>query len=235
MNVERMTQRVQEALNAAYTRALSEHHTQTSPEHLLAAILDQTDGVAAPILQKAGIEPQAVEQRLQQALEALPRFQGANADQSHVTVAPALTRLFGKADDEAKSLGDDYVSVEHLLLALAADGGSAGKLLRELGLSREKLLTALREVRGNQRVTTQNPEGTYQSLERYGRDLTKAAQDGKLDPVIGRDEEIRRVIQVLSRRTKNNPVLIGEPGVGQDRDRRKGSRSGSCAATSPRG
>jgi ATP-dependent Clp protease ATP-binding subunit ClpB len=215
MNVERMTQRVQEALNAAYTRALSEHHTQTSPEHLLAAILDQTEGVAAPILEKAGLDPAAVDQRLGRALEALPRYQGASADQSQVTVSQALTRLLGRADDEAKSLNDDYVSVEHLLLAMTADGGGVAKLFRDFGLSREKLLAALREVRGNQRVTTQNPEGTYQSLERYGRDLTKAAQDGKLDPVIGRDDEIRRVIQVLSRRTKNNPVLIGEPGVGK--------------------
>ena len=215
MNVERMTQRVQEALNAAYTRAVSERHTQTTPEHLLAAILDQTDGVAGPILQKAGLDPQAVDRRAQAAVAALPRLQGTNADQSHVTVAPALTRLLGKADDEAKSLNDDYVSIEHVLLAMTADGGPVGKLFRELGLSREKLLTALREVRGNQRVTTQNPEGTYQSLERYGRDLTKAAEQGKLDPVIGRDDEIRRVVQVLSRRTKNNPVLIGEPGVGK--------------------
>ncbi|HEY0383828.1 MAG TPA: ATP-dependent chaperone ClpB [Candidatus Elarobacter sp.] len=215
MNVERMTQRVQEALNAAYTRAVSEHHTQTTPEHLLAAILDQTDGVAAPILQKAGLDAQTVEQRVQRAVAALPRLQGSNADQSHVTVAPALTRLLGKADDEAKSLNDDYVSVEHLLLAMTADAGAVGKLFRELGLTREKLLAALRDVRGNQRVTTQNPEGTYQSLERYGRDLTKAAEKGELDPVIGRDDEIRRVVQVLSRRTKNNPVLIGEPGVGK--------------------
>jgi ATP-dependent Clp protease ATP-binding subunit ClpB len=215
MNVERMTQRVQEALNAAYTRALSEHNTQTSPEHLLAAILDQTDGVAGPILEKAGLDSRAVEQRLQSAIAALPRYQGANADQSQVTVAPALSRLLGKADDEAKQLNDDYVSVEHLLLAMTSDSGAVGKLFRDLGLSREKLLAALREVRGNQRVTTQNPEGTYQSLERYGRDLTKAAEQGQLDPVIGRDEEIRRVIQVLSRRTKNNPVLIGEPGVGK--------------------
>jgi ATP-dependent Clp protease ATP-binding subunit ClpB len=215
MNVERMTQRVQEALNAAYTRAVSEHHTQTTPEHLLAAILDQTDGVAAPILQKAGLDPQTVDQRVQRAVAALPRLQGTNADQSHVTVAPALTRLLGKADDESKSLNDDYVSVEHLLLAMTADAGAVGKLFRELGLTREKLLAALRDVRGNQRVTTQNPEGTYQSLERYGRDLTKAAEKGELDPVIGRDDEIRRVVQVLSRRTKNNPVLIGEPGVGK--------------------
>jgi len=215
MNVDRMTQRVQEALNAAYTRALAEHNTQTSPEHLLAAILDQTDGIAGPVLEKAGLDPRAVEQRLAAALAALPRYQGAHADQSQVTVAPALSRLLGKADDEAKQLNDDYVSVEHLLLAMTADSGAIGKLFRELGLSREKLLAALRDVRGNQRVTTQNPEGTYQSLERYGRDLTKAAEQGKLDPVIGRDEEIRRVIQVLSRRTKNNPVLIGEPGVGK--------------------
>jgi ATP-dependent Clp protease ATP-binding subunit ClpB len=215
MNVERMTQRVQEALNAAYTRALSEHHTQTAPEHLLAAILDQTEGIAAPILEKAGLDPRTVDQRLQAALAALPRYQGANADQSQVTISPALSRLLAKADEEAKSLNDDYVSVEHLLLAMTSDSGAVGKLFRDLKLSREKLLAALRDVRGNQRVTTQNPEGTYQSLERYGRDLTKAAEQGKLDPVIGRDEEIRRVIQVLSRRTKNNPVLIGEPGVGK--------------------
>jgi ATP-dependent Clp protease ATP-binding subunit ClpB len=215
MNVERMTSRVQEALNAAYTRALSEHNTQTTPEHLLAAILDQSDGVAVPILQKAGLDPKAVEQQLQRAIGALPRYSGANADQSQVTVAPALTRLLSKADDEAKALSDDYVSVEHLLLAMTADAGAVGRIFRELGLTREKLLAALREVRGNQRVTTQNPEGTYQTLERYGRDLTRAAEKGELDPVIGRDEEIRRVIQVLSRRTKNNPVLIGEPGVGK--------------------
>jgi ATP-dependent Clp protease ATP-binding subunit ClpB len=215
MNQDRMTQRVQEALNAAYTRALSEHNTQTAPEHLLAAVLDQPDGVAGPVLQKAGLDPKTVEQQLTRAIAALPRFSGPNADLSQVTVSPGLTRLLATADDEAKQLNDDYVSVEHLLLAMTKDGGAVGKMFRDLGLTREKLLTALREVRGNQRVTTQNPEGTYQSLERYGRDLTKAAEAGKLDPVIGRDDEIRRVIQVLSRRTKNNPVLIGEPGVGK--------------------
>ena len=215
MNVERMTQRVQEALNAAYTRALSEHNTQTTPEHLLAAVLAQTDGVAAPILEKAGLDPRDIDQQTDRLIAALPRLQGASADQSQVTVSPGLSRLLAAADNEAKSLNDDYVSVEHVLLAMTSDSGAVGKLFRERGLSREKLLAALREVRGNQRVTTQNPEGTYQSLERYGRDLTKAAQAGQLDPVIGRDEEIRRVIQVLSRRTKNNPVLIGEPGVGK--------------------
>jgi ATP-dependent Clp protease ATP-binding subunit ClpB len=215
MNVERMTQRVQEALNAAYTRALTERSTQTNPEHLLAAILDQPDGVAVPILQKAGLDPATLDREVSRLIGALPRFSGSNSDTGTVTVAPALTRLLAKAEDESKALNDEYVSVEHLLLAMADDAGAVGGLFRRSGLSRDKLLAALREVRGNQRVTTQNPEGTYQSLERYGRDLTKAAQQGKLDPVIGRDDEIRRVVQVLSRRTKNNPVLIGEPGVGK--------------------
>jgi ATP-dependent Clp protease ATP-binding subunit ClpB len=215
MNVERMTQRVQEALNAAYTRALTERNTQTTPEHLLAAVLDQPEGIAAPILQKAGLDPATLRNNVDRAIGALPRLSGPNADQSTVSVAPALTRLLASAEQESKALNDEFVSVEHLLLAMAADTSGVGRLFRDAGLSREKLLGALREVRGNQRVTTQNPEGTYQTLERYGVDLTKAAAAAKLDPVIGRDEEIRRVVQVLSRRTKNNPVLIGEPGVGK--------------------
>jgi ATP-dependent Clp protease ATP-binding subunit ClpB len=213
MNAERMTQRVGEALNSAYTRALSERNTQTAPEHVLAALLEQRDGLAEPILSKAGADPQTLRRQVDQAIASLPRLSGTG-DQSP-TVAPSLSRLLTQADDEAKQLADEYVSVEHVLLALAADRGPAGKLLRDAGVTRDSLLNALREVRGNQRVTSQNPEGTYQSLERYGQDLTRAAELGKLDPVIGRDEEIRRVVQVLSRRTKNNPVLIGEPGVGK--------------------
>src|SRR5471030_118461 len=215
MDVERMTQRVQEALNTAYSRALSERNTQTTPEHLLAALLDQQDGIAAPILAKAGLGASTLAPRVDLAIGQLPRFSGANSDDIHVTVAPALTRLLNAAEDEAKKLGDEFVSVEHLVLAMTADAGAGGRIFREASLSHEKLLGALRDVRGNQRVTSQNPEGTYQTLERYGRDLTKAAEQGKLDPVIGRDDEIRRVVQVLSRRTKNNPVLIGEPGVGK--------------------
>jgi ATP-dependent Clp protease ATP-binding subunit ClpB len=188
MNVERMTQRVQEALNAAYSLALTEHATQTAPEHVLAALLDQSDGIAAPILQKAGVEPAVLEQPLARALAALPHFTGPNADQNQVTVAPSLTRLLAVADDEAKALNDEYVSVEHLLLAMTADGGGVGRIFRDAGLTRDRLLGSLRDVRGSQRVTSQNPEGTYQSLERYGRDLTREAQNGKLDPVIGRDE-----------------------------------------------
>ena len=210
-----MTERVQDALNAAYSKALSEHNPQTAPEHLLAALLEQDGGITPEIVREAGADPRALEQRVSEAIGQLPRLTGAGADSAHVTVSPELTRLFAQADSEAKQLQDDYISVEHLLLALAQSGGATGKLLRDSGLTRDKLLQALREVRGNQRVTTQNPEGTYKSLERYGRDLTQEAERGKLDPVIGRDEEIRRVIQVLSRRTKNNPVLIGDPGVGK--------------------
>ena len=214
MNADRMTQRVAEALNDAYSRALSERNTQTAPEHLLGALLAQPEGIAEPILSKAGVDPREVTARTDEAIGRLTRYSGSNSDQP-VTVAPALARLLSVADEEAKQLNDDYVSVEHLLLAMTRDTGAVGKLFRDAGLSREKLLAALRDVRGNQRVTSQNPEETYQSLERYGADLTKRAEQGKLDPVIGRDEEIRRVIQVLSRRTKNNPVLIGEPGVGK--------------------
>ena len=215
MDVNRMTERVQDALNAAYTRALQEHNTQTTTEHVLAALLDQDRGIAPDIIKAAGVDPKVVAARTDEAIGRLPRATGSNADQATVTVSPDLTRLLSQADSEAKQLQDDYVSVEHLLLALTQSTGGAGRVLRESGLSRDKLLSALRDVRGNQRVTTQNPEGTYKSLERYGRDLTQEAERGKLDPVIGRDDEIRRVIQVLSRRTKNNPVLIGEPGVGK--------------------
>ncbi len=215
MNADRMTERVQDALNSAYTKALNEHNPQTASEHLLAALLDQDGGITPEIVREAGGDPKALEQRVTQAIGQLPRLTGAGAESANVTVSPELTRLFSQADVEAKQLQDDYVSVEHLLLALAQSAGVVGKLLRDGGLTRDKLLQALREVRGNQRVTTQNPEGTYKSLERYGRDLTQEAERGKLDPVIGRDEEIRRIVQVLSRRTKNNPVLIGDPGVGK--------------------
>ncbi len=210
-----MTQRVQEALNAAYSLALAERNTQTTPEHVLVAVLQQQGGIAAPLLEKAGADPRPVEAAALQAVAALPRFSGPNADQQQVTASPSLSRLLSEADAAAKQLNDEYVSVEHLLLAMVDAGGPTARVLREAGLSREKLLSALKDVRGNQRVTSQNPESTYQSLERYGRDLTRDAEQGKLDPVIGRDDEIRRVVQVLSRRTKNNPVLIGEPGVGK--------------------
>lgn len=215
MNVERMTQRVQEALNDAYQRALRANNTQTTVEHLLAALLEQDNGIVPALLERAGVDPGTIDRRIQAATRDLPRFSGTNADQAQVTIAPQLSRVLSRADEIAKELQDDYVSVEHLLLAILDDSGPGARALREAGATRDRLLNALREVRGNQRVTSQNPEETYQSLERYGRDLTQEAERGKLDPVIGRDEEIRRVVQVLSRRTKNNPVLIGDPGVGK--------------------
>src|SRR5580704_3769276 len=215
MNVEKMTERVGDALNAAYTRALHEHNTQTTPEHMLAALLEQERGIAPDIVAKAGADPKALGRRVDEAIGALPRLSGAGADSAQVTLSPELARIMSAAENEAKALQDDYVSVEHVLLAMAQSSVGAGRLLRDAGLTKDKLLQALRDVRGNQRVTTKDPEGTYKSLERYGRDLTLEAERGKLDPVIGRDEEIRRIVQVLSRLTKNNPVLIGDPGVGK--------------------
>src|ERR1700722_14051422 len=215
MNVEKMTERVGDGLNAAYARALHEHNTQTTPEHMLAALLEQERGIAPDIVAKAGADPKALGRRVDEAIGALPRLSGAGADSAQVTLSPELARIMSAAENEAKALQDDYVSVEHVLLAMAQSSVGAGRLLRDAGLTKDKLLQALRDVRGNQRVTTKDPEGTYKSLERYGRDLTLEAERGKLDPVIGRDEEIRRIVQVLSRRTKNNPVLIGDPGVGK--------------------
>ncbi len=215
MNVEKMTERVADGLNAAYSRALHEHNTQTAPEHMLAALLDQERGIAPDILEKAGADPKAIQRRVDEAIGRLPRLSGAGADNAQVTLSPELARVMSVAENEAKALQDDYTSVEHVLLAMAQSSGEVSRIFREAGLTKDKLLAALRDVRGNQRVTTKDPEGTYKSLERYGRDLTLEAERGKLDPVIGRDEEIRRIVQVLSRRTKNNPVLIGDPGVGK--------------------
>ncbi len=215
MNVEKMTERVSDALNGAYTRALHEHNTQTTPEHMLAALLEQERGIAPDILAKAGADPKAIARAADAAIGKLPRLSGSNADSAQVTLSPELGRVMATAETEAQALQDDYTSVEHVLLAMSQASGAVGQLFREAGITRDKLLQALRDVRGNQRVTTKDPEGTYKSLERYGRDLTLEAERGKLDPVIGRDDEIRRIVQVLSRRTKNNPVLIGDPGVGK--------------------
>ena len=216
MDINRFTEKMQEALRAAQSMATRLNHQQLDAEHVLAALLEQGGGLAGAILAKTGIATDLLLQRVEHELGRLPKVTGAGggpADQVYVT--GRLNRLFVEAEDEAKRLKDEYVSVEHFLLALTDDKGAAGRILAQMGVTRERLTQALREVRGSQRVTTPTPETTYQSLERYGRDLTEAARQGKLDPVIGRDDEIRRVIQVLSRRTKNNPVLIGEPGVGK--------------------
>src|SRR6185437_432973 len=184
-------------------------------EDSLLALLEQEGGLAPSILLKADVPVEPLHRRVIQEIDKLPKVSGTAVRADQVYITDRLSKLFNVAEKEAKRLKDDYVSIEHLLLGVTEDQGAAGKLLREFGATRDRLMKALVEVRGNQRVTTQNPEATYESLQKYGRDLTDLASKGKLDPVIGRDEEIRRVIQVLSRRTKNNPVLIGEPGVGK--------------------
>jgi ATP-dependent Clp protease ATP-binding subunit ClpB len=213
MDMNRFTEKVQESLQAAQRLAMRFGHQQLDTEHLLLALLDQADGLVPAILQKAGVPVDALKIKVQRDLEKLPKVSGGDGG---VHIGGRLNRLLSQqAEDEAKKFKDEYISAEHLLLGMTDDGGAAGKALKEFGATRDKLMKALQEVRGHQRVTSPTPEGTYQALERYCRDLTKMASLGKLDPVIGRDEEIRRVIQVLSRRTKNNPVLIGEPGVGK--------------------
>ncbi len=212
MRLDKLTSKSQEALQQAQALAEKRNHQAIDVEHLLFALMGQKEGVVLSLLQKLGTPLSAVTERLQKALERLPQVTGS-AGQSYIT--PRLKKLIEAAEAEAETLKDEYVSTEHLLLAMVQDRGEAGKLLKESGASRDKILNALVSIRGSQRITDPNPEEKYQALEKYGRDLTDLARKGKLDPVIGRDDEIRRVIQVLSRRTKNNPVLIGEPGVGK--------------------
>jgi len=213
MRMDRFTLKVQEALQAAQALAREHSHQALEPLHLLASLLDQEDGVVDPVLQKLGVSPQTLLQRVRSELERMPKVYGADAG-SHL--GGRLQQVLEKAWSEADRLKDDYLSSEHVLLALAARADEpAGRLLKEAGVTPDRIYKVLIEVRGTHRVTDQDPEAKYQALARYGRDLTELARKGKLDPVIGRDEEIRRCIQVLSRRTKNNPVLIGEPGVGK--------------------
>jgi ATP-dependent Clp protease ATP-binding subunit ClpB len=211
MDMNRMTIKLQEALQTASSHAARRSHQGIDVEHLLLAFIEQDGGLASPLLEQAGLSVPSVRQAVEQALAKLPQVQGAGASPGQLHVASRLNQILTKAEDEQRALKDDYLSVEHVILAMVQEGG----VFKKLGLTKERLLGALQQVRGSQRVTSQDPEGTYQSLEKYGRDLTRLAGQGKLDPVIGRDEEIRRVVQILSRRTKNNPVLIGEPGVGK--------------------
>ncbi|HEV3228693.1 MAG TPA: ATP-dependent chaperone ClpB, partial [Solirubrobacteraceae bacterium] len=213
MQADRFTIKSQEAIAAAGRLAEQRRNPQVTPEHLLAVLLEQDAGVVVPVLQKLGAAPDAIRAETTRALDSLPTLAEGVEQPS---AANELVQVLRAAESEARDLKDEYVSTEHLLLALAGHGSSsAGEALRAAGATKERLLQAIAEVRGPHRVTDQNPEDKYQALEKFGRDLTQAAQEGKLDPVIGRDDEIRRVIQVLSRRTKNNPVLIGEPGVGK--------------------
>ena len=215
MDFNKFTEKLQEAVRGAQSVAVQHGNQQVDTEHLLLALFDQEGGLARSILNKADVKVDALRTRVQQEVDRMPKVSGPSGGPDQVYVTPRITKLLAQAEDEAKRLKDEYVSVEHVLLAATDDAGATGKLFREFGITRERLMRALQEVRGSQRVTSANPEATYEALEKYGRDLTQLASQGKLDPVIGRDEEIRRVIQVLSRRTKNNPVLIGEPGVGK--------------------
>ena len=212
-NINRFTEKSQEALVAAQNLAERNGNSQVEPEHLLLALLEQDEGVVPQVLQKMNVAVGALAQQVRAELNRLPRVSGTGMQ---INISPRLRTVLVRAHDELQTFGDEYVSTEHLLLTIVEHaGGAAQRLLHQAGVTRDALLLALREVRGTQRVTSANPEGTYAALEQYGRDVTELARRGKLDPVIGRDEEIRRVIQILSRRTKNNPVLIGEPGVGK--------------------
>src|SRR3954471_2559427 len=212
MQLDRFTTKSRQALEAASALAAARNHPETSPEHLLAVLLEQEDGIVVPVLNKLGARPEGIRGDVNAALDRLPTIQGAATEP---TVSRELVAVLRAAERELGQFRDEYVSTEHLLLSLSAHGSAAGEALRRNGARKEDIVPAIEAVRGPHRVTDENPEDKYQSLEKFGRDLTRAAEEGELDPVIGRDDEIRRVIQVLSRRTKNNPVLIGEPGVGK--------------------
>ena len=209
---KRLTEKTGEAIVAAQRRAVEHGHAEIDVEHVAAALLAQGGGTTASVLRALGAAPQQLLGAIEAELGRQPRVSGGGAG---VGASARLGRVLQQAQREMEALGDEYVSTEHVFLAMLDDTGFTGQQLRRLGIVRDRVLSALREIRGNQRVTDQDPEGKYQALEKYGRDLTDLARKNKIDPVIGRDEEIRRVIQVLSRRTKNNPVLIGEPGVGK--------------------
>ncbi len=213
MNFNKFTIKSQEAVQNAQEIASSYSNQIIEPEHLLAALVQDSEGVVVPLLQKLGANVNYLKIKINEAVEKLPKVQGSGLGNQNLS--PALGRLFESAQQEAQQLKDEYISTEHLLLALLQAQLAAGKLLADQGVTKDGIYKALKEVRGSQRVTDQTPEDKYQSLQRFGRDLNDLARKGKLDPVIGREDEIRRVLQVLSRRTKNNPVLIGDPGVGK--------------------
>jgi ATP-dependent Clp protease ATP-binding subunit ClpB len=212
MRIDKFTQKMQEALQAAQDLASQFNNQEITNEHFLSALLNQSDGITRPLLEKIGVPVTRLREGLASELERRPKIHGAAVD---LRLSNELRSVLDGAEKEMSKLKDEYTSAEHYLLALTGANVPAAKLLKDLGVTRDKLMQALQQVRGSQRVTDQNPEGKYQALEKYGRDLTELARRGKIDPVIGRDNEIRRIMQVLSRRTKNNPVLIGDPGVGK--------------------
>ena len=217
MNLDKLTQKSQAAVQEAQNRALRHGHAEVDGEHLLLALVEQSDGLVPRLLERMGVQTDSLKQALEQELNRRPRVGGRGVEAGKIYITPNLQKLFLKAEEEAGRLNDDYISVEHLMLALAdeANQSPANTVLRRFNVTRDALLEALASVRGHQRVTSDTPEGAYEALDKYGFDLVAQARQGKLDPVIGRDDEIRRTIRILSRKTKNNPVLIGEPGVGK--------------------
>ncbi|MBN2427259.1 MAG: ATP-dependent chaperone ClpB [Deltaproteobacteria bacterium] len=217
MNPNKMTEKTQEAIQNAQDRALKLGHVEVDSEHLLAALLGQKGGLIPRLLEKIGVSTQAFVRSLEKELTKRPSVSGPGVEAGRIYVTQRMNRLLLKAEEEANHLKDEFISVEHILLALCGEkeGTAVGRLFKEYGIQKDRILEVLTQIRGAQRVTSPDPEGTYEALEKYGRDLVEEVQKGKLDPVIGRDDEIRRIIRVLSRKTKNNPVLIGEPGVGK--------------------
>src|SRR5579872_5167392 len=210
MRFDKFTVKAQEAVARAQQTAQEQNHAEIAPLHLLAALLSEDDGVFKPLMQKLGADPDRLRESVDAQLDRLPKATGTQTGPSRT-----LNDVFNHAQKEADRLKDEYISTEHLLLALTQVKDEAKEILTSAGVTHHAILSALKDIRGGQRVTDQNPEDKFQALEKYGRDLTALARAGKIDPVIGRDSEIRRTMQVLSRRTKNNPVLIGEPGVGK--------------------
>ncbi len=214
MRLDKLTLKAQEAVQSSQHSAEKLGHQQIEPEHMLKALVEQKEGAIPPLLARIGVNRDSLEKQAAEALEKIPRVSGSGYGQAYIS--PRLKAVLEQAFTEAEQMKDEYISLEHILLAISDEKGGAGAMiLKNAGISRESILQALVDIRGGQRITDQNPEDKYQALERFARDLTAIASKGKLDPVIGRDDEIRRIIQVLSRRTKNNPVLIGEPGVGK--------------------
>lgn len=216
MNLDRFTNKAQEAITNTKNYLPKFGHSQVTPEHLLLSLLEQEEGLTANILEKLDAKPDRVRQEVETYLERQPKGSNVTMSKDELHVSSKLMKLLEEASTEAEKMKDLYISVEHLLIALCDQSKNhAGTILKQNGITRDRIVKILAEIRGNQSVTSQDPEATYQALKRYGKDLTEAAAKGKLDPVIGRDDEIRRVMQVLSRKTKNNPVLVGEPGVGK--------------------
>jgi ATP-dependent Clp protease ATP-binding subunit ClpB len=214
MNLNKFTIKSQEAVQNAQEIASSYGNQLIEPEHVLAALVQDSSGTVVPVLQKVGANVNTIRIKVNELLEKLPKVSGAGL--GNQTISQTLGKVFENAQKQAQNLKDEYISTEHLLLSLTeVKDSSVGRMLRDHGVTKEAIYKVLKEIRGTQRVTDQNPEDKYQALQRFGRDLNDLARRGKMDPVIGRDEEIRRVLQVLSRRTKNNPVLIGDPGVGK--------------------